>query len=396
MGRQSERAVPLAGVRVLDVTANMTGPFATMLLAEQGADVVKVEPPGGDVIRRVGPARDGTSAYFASLNRGKRSIVIDLQTSVGVDLVSRLAEWADVFIENFRPGVAERLGLARHALRLVNPQLIYVSINGFGPDGPLASLPAYDHVMQALSGIAARQAGRDGVPTLVRHGIVDKATGYTAAQAVTAALFERERTGVGRHIEVAMIDVALSFLWPDGMMTETCLDPVRDAPSIANTFRTSKTADGYLCLITVTDRQFRGLLRAVGLEHLLEDERLQNLEERVKIGGEAMRRVATVMAGMTTDEVIQRLRAEDVPCAPVVDLADVASSEVVRSRGSVVEMADPVLGRILQPVAGARFDGTANGPFCAPALGQHTDQVLRSISLSDADIDQLRQEGVVA
>lgn len=396
MSNTSGRPMPLAGVLVVDVTANMAGPFATMMIAEQGADVIKVEPPGGDVIRRVGPGRRGSSAYFASLNRGKRSIVVDLQTRSGKEIVSRLAKRADIFVENFRPGVADRLGLSYETLQAGNPRLIYASINGFGADGPLSALPAYDHVIQALSGIADRQAGRDGAPELVRHGIVDKSTGYIAAQALTAALFEREKTGVGRRVEVAMMDAAVNFLWPDGMMTETCLDPVNDAPSTATTFRATATADGYISFVTVTDSQFRGLLRAVGLEHLEDDERLQTVEQRAKGAADAMRQVGTIMAQSPTAKLLENLQREDVPCGPVVPLADVALSEVVRIRGSVVETNDAVLGRIRQPIPAARFDGVAGTALPAPELGEHTDEVLAWLFATDVDFEKLRREGVVA
>ena len=236
--RPEDGAGPLAGVRVVDLSTNMTGPLATLVLAQQGADVIKVEPPAGDVIRKVGTGRGGTTAYFSNLNRAKRSIVVDVQRPAGLELVARLAGAADVFVQNFRPGVVERLGLGPDELCAANPSLVYVSINGFGRTGPLAAQPAYDHVVQALSGIAAAQAdAKTGTAALVRHGIVDKATGYTAAQAVTAALFARSRTGTGTCIDVSMLDTALNFLWPDAMMNHTCLDEVTVVPSIANTFR---------------------------------------------------------------------------------------------------------------------------------------------------------------
>jgi crotonobetainyl-CoA:carnitine CoA-transferase CaiB-like acyl-CoA transferase len=395
MRRDDVQLAPLSGVKVLDLTANMTGPFATMMLAEQGAEVIKIEPPDGDIVRRIGPGRRGTSAYFVSLNRGKRSIVIDLQQPAGAELVARLARNVDVFIENFRPGVTNRLGLGAERLQAANSRLIYVSISGFGTGGPMSSSPAYDHVIQALSGIAARQASRDGVPLLVKHGIVDKATGYNAAQAVSTALFERERTGHARRIEVAMIDVALSLLWPDGMMSNTCLDEVDDAPSIAGTFRTTPTADGYICLVTVTDRQFQGLLRAVELSALADDERVSNVEQRMRHGGEIMRKVAAVIATTPTSTIVERLRREEVPCAPVVRLDEVATSEVVIARRSLAQLVDPSLGRIIQPVPAARFDGLASDALGAPGLGEHTEQVLKSFAISTAEIDDLRRLNVI-
>ena len=387
---------PMEGVRVVDITANMTGPLATLVLADQGADVVKVEPPEGDVVRRVGPGVPGTSAYFANLNRGKRSVVVDLSTGEGAELVRSLADRADVFVENFRPGVAERLGLGAGTLQARNDRLVYVSITGFGPTGPMAAAPAYDHIVQALSGIAARQAGRDGAPALVRHGIVDKATGLTAAQAITAALFARDRGHPAAVLDIAMLDAALFFLWPDAMMTETCRELVSDTPGITQTFRTTPTADGYVALITVTDEQFTNLLRAVDREDLL-DERVARVETRGKHGGAVMRQVGAILAAMPTAEVLERLSRHDVPCAPVVALDEVATQELVQARGSMAEVVDPLLGRIVQPVPTARLAGqTAGTPLAvAPALGAHTDEVLREVA-GDADrLADLRRRGVI-
>ncbi|MEY2430500.1 MAG: hypothetical protein QOC92_225, partial [Acidimicrobiaceae bacterium] len=206
---------PLAGIRIIDLTSNMSGPLATMMLADQGADVVKVEPPTGDAIRTVGTGHDGMSAYFANNNRGKRSITVDLSTDAGRDVVRRLTADADVFVQNFRPGVIERLGLDSGLLCAANGRLVYASISGFGNRGPLAGAPAYDHVVQALSGFAAIQSAGTSEPSMVRHGVIDKATAYTLAQAVTAALLQRERTGRGARVDVSMLDVAIAFLWPD-------------------------------------------------------------------------------------------------------------------------------------------------------------------------------------
>lgn len=388
---------PLEGIRVVDLTANMTGPMATLVLADQGADVVKIEPPQGDVVRRVGPGANGTSAYFANLNRGKRSVVVDLSSAEGIELVRSLADGADVFVENFRPGVAARLGLGATELQARNNRLVYASISGFGPEGPMSAAPAYDHIVQALSGIAARQAPRGGAPALVRHGVVDKATGLTAAQAITAALLARERgAGPAAVLDIAMLDVALSFLWPDGMMTETCLDPVSDTPGISQTFRTTATADGFVALITVTDEQFRNLLRAVEREDLL-DERVARVEERGRHGGAVMREVGTILAAMSTVEVVERLGRHDVPCAPVVALPDVVNQEIVRARGSVAEVDDPLLGRIVQPISPTRLagePGDATLPL-APALGADTDEVLAEAGLDARRVAELRAGGVI-
>ncbi len=395
--RDGDAGGPLNGFRILDLSVNMTGPTATLMLAQQGADVIKVEPPAGDVVRRVGTGRDGTSAYFANLNRSKRSIVLDLQKPAGRDLAARLAGDADVLVQNYRPGVVERLGLGPDEMCAVNPTLVYVSINGFGRSGPMGALPAYDHVVQALSGIAALQSDpRDGTGALVRHGIVDKATGYTVAQAVTAALLARTRTGTGTRIEVSMLDTALNFVWPDGMMNQTCLDPVTTVPPIANTFRPTRTADGYIVLITVTDDQWQRLLRAAGLAHLLDDPEFRTPADRLKHGGRAMRQVAAVLAALPTAEVLERLSSHDVPCAPITALDDVASQPQVVAAGSLEETLDPVLGRVVQPRPAARFTDIGEARRRpSPALGQHTVEVLEDMGLSAAEVASLRADGVL-
>jgi len=395
--RPDDGGGPLAGVRVVDLSTNMTGPVATLLLAQQGADVIKVEPPAGDVIRRIGTGRAGTSAYFVNLNRAKRSIVVDVQRPAGRDLVARLADSADVFVQNLRPGVIERLGLGPDVLRATNPALVYVSINGYGRTGPLAALPAYDHVVQALSGIAAAQADpKTGAAALVRHGIVDKATGYTVAQAVTAALFARSRTGTGTQVDVSMLDSALNFLWPDGMMNHTCLDDVTVLPPIANSFRPTPTADGFVQLVTVTDEQWQRLLQAAGLGHLLEDPDFRTPADRLRHGGRAMRQVGAVLATLPTAEVVARLAAHDVPCAPIVALDDVASLPQIVTTGALEETADPTLGRVRQPQPAARFVDIPEAPRpAAPALGEHTRSVLLAMGCTPEEVEALDADGTV-
>ena len=317
---------PLAGVKVVDLTSNMSGPLATMVLAEQGADVIKVEPLAGDLIRTVGTGRGGMSAYFANLNRGKRSIAVDLSVDAGAEVVRRLASTADVFVQNFRPGVVERLGLGSDVVMGANDRLIYGSISGFGLDGPLATEPAYDHVVQALSGFAALQAA-GGEPDLVRQGVIDKASAYTLAQAITAALLQRATTGRGPRIDVSMLDVALAFMWPDGMMNNTCVGDVDLLPPVSRSFRTSPTADGFVVLVTLTAKQWDGLVSAI-----LTDESddtggdLSDTGARMAGGAAIMRAVRERLRELPTADVVERLRKVDVPCAPVLVLMSSTST----------------------------------------------------------------------
>jgi crotonobetainyl-CoA:carnitine CoA-transferase CaiB-like acyl-CoA transferase len=385
----------LSGLRVVDLTANMSGPYATMLLADQGADVIKVEPPRGEVVRRVGTGRDGFSAYFANLNRSKRSIVVDLRQPGAPEVIVRLVEGADVLVQNFRPGVLERFGLDAGKLCARFPQLIYVSISGFGQTGPLAAMPAYDHVVQSLSGMAAVQAPKGGQPTLARHGVVDKATGIMAAEAVLAALFARSRTGRGTHVELSMLDVALSFVWPDGMMNHTCLDDVTTLPPIAGSFRLTATADGFVSLITVTDAEFRSLITAVGLQDRLEDPDLASLDDRLRNGGNVMREVGAILATLPTERVVALMREHGVPCMPVVALDDVVATIESVLPEALDETVHPTLGRIVQPrppVLAEAYDAPTTP---APDAGAHTDAVLGEAGFSEAEVAELRRAGVV-
>jgi len=348
---------PLAGIRVIDLTTNMSGPLATMLLADQGADVVKVESFAGDAIRSVGTGHDGMSAYFANNNRGKRSIAVDLATERGRDLVRRLVTGADVFAQNFRPGVIERLGLGADALLADQPRLVHASISGFGPVGPLAGAPAYDHVVQALAGFAALQAASPGEPALVRHGVVDKATAYTFAQAVTAALLRRATTGAGGRVDVSMLDVAVAFLWPDGMMDHTVDEPSTVLPPTSRSFRVSPTADGHVVLVTLTATQWSALSTALLADEGSGDSEMDDTAERMRGGAEVMRRVRARIATLPTAEVVDRLRAADVPVAPVLALDEVADHEQVVANGTVASSV-----RCARP--GPRRGST--GPRCPP------------------------------
>jgi crotonobetainyl-CoA:carnitine CoA-transferase CaiB-like acyl-CoA transferase len=385
---------PLEGMRVIDLTSNMSGPMATMVLADQGADVVKIEPPTGDAIRAVGTGHGGMSAYFANNNRGKRSLAIDLSKEAGRDIVRRLTADADVFVQNFRPGVIERLGLGADALMAAHPRLVYASISGFGTTGPLADAPAYDHVVQALSGFAAIQTEGTKEPSMVRHGVIDKATALTLAQAVTAALLQRERTGRGTRIDVSMLDVAIAFLWPDGMMDHTVDDPSNVLPPTSRSFRVSPTADGHVVLVTLTGPQWAALTKA-----LLDDGdsgALDDTAERMKGGADVMRRVRGVIAGLPTQEVVARLRAADVPVAPVLALDEVANDPQVIASGTVRAFEHNALGMVHQPRPAPLFDGVAIDPVpTAPRLGEHTDEVLREAGWTDSDIATLRADGVV-
>lgn len=385
---------PLAGVRVVDFTANMAGPLATMILGDQGADVVKVEAPEGDPIRGLGTGVEGLSAYFANLNRSKRSLALDLSQPASRPVVEALLDGADVVVQNYRPGVAAKLGLDAGPVKQGRPGLVYAEIMGFGQTGPYAGRPAYDHVIQALSGFAAIQADpRDGEPTLVRQGIIDKLTGQTAAQAVTAALVERARTGVGRVIEVRMLDVALSILWPDGMMNHTMVDPPAVQPSLVGSFRLTPTRDGHVAFTLVTRPQLARLAALVGLD---DDGRLATAEGRRRNGGEIMRKAGELLSERSTAEAVELLAGAAIPVAPVVGLDDLHEHPQIRANDVIDEFEHPVLGAVRQVNPAVRFGNDRAGALApAPRLGEHADAILADLGFEPGAVADLRAAGVL-
>jgi crotonobetainyl-CoA:carnitine CoA-transferase CaiB-like acyl-CoA transferase len=391
---------PLAGIRVLDVSAMITGPLATMQLADLGAEVVKVEPPGtGDILRLVGTNRGGMSAFFATLNRGKRSMVVDLREERGREIVRRLARDADVFVQNFRPGVIERLGLDEGRLRAEREDLIYVSISAFGATGPLASRPAYDHVIQGMTGSAYIQAALPGAgPEYVRNAWCDKITSYTATQSIIAALFARERGAGGQHLQISMLDAAISFLWPDGMSNHTILeDDVTVLPPISASYRHVVTRDGFISIAAITDAQWHGIFRAVDRPELVEDPRFATAVARSENLLALLEELGGGKIDMSSAEALERLRAEDVPCGPILAPEEVHRDPQVIASGTLVESVHPQLGRMREPRPPALFGATPaaiRGP--APALGADTDAILGELGLAAGEAADLRAKGIVA
>ena len=391
---------PLEGYRVIDLTAMISGPIATMMLGDQGADVIKVEEPGrGDFVRSSGKRRKGLPAIFVSSNRSKRSIALDLKQSRGLELLEALVAEADVFVQNFRPGRADKMGIGEEAMRKIRPDLIYVSISGFGESGPYANRRVYDPVIQALSGLAAIQADRrTGEPRLVRLIVPDKLTALTAAQAITAALLSRERSGRGQHIRLAMLDAMISFLWPEGMVGHTFVEkaegesrplPVRDL--------IYKTSDGYITAGVMSDKEWIGLTRALEHPEWLDDARFQTPVARSRHAEERLAMTAEVLETRSSSEWLQRLHAEDVPCAPVLSREDLLTDSQIAANELIVECDHPHAGRIRQPRPAARFDQTpAEIRRPAPLLGEHTDELLAEIGLSTQEIAELREQGVVS
>jgi crotonobetainyl-CoA:carnitine CoA-transferase CaiB-like acyl-CoA transferase len=390
---------PLAGIRIVDCSAYITGPMATMLMADQGAEVLKVEPVGGgDVMRHLGTSRGGISTLFAGCNRSKRSLALNLREERGRELLKQLVAGADVFVQNFRPGVVGRLGIDEASLREVRPDLVYVSLSAFGGEGPWARKPAFDHVVQAASGLASVQSDPETKePRFVRNAMVDKLTALTAAQATTAALLHRTQTGEGQHVELSMLDSAIHFLWPDGMSRDTLLgDGVNLHPPIADAYRMIKVRDGYIAAAVITQDQIHGLMRAVGRPEFIEDPRFSTLNALLANLDEFAEETAAAAAERSLEETLALLEAEDVPCAPVIAPDEVKALPQVVANSIIEESEHPVMGAMLRPRHPARFSATpAKVSRHAPSLGEHSDDVLAELGISQAERDELRETGVV-
>ena len=350
---------PLAGYRVIDVTQMLSGPMSTMILGDQGADVIKVEPPdAGDLTRAF--SSTGISPTFSMINRNKRSVALDLKCERGVGLLKQLVAESDVFVQNFRPGAVERLGIDEPTLRKIKPELIYVSISGFGEVGPYTHKRVYDPVIQALSGLTDIQ--RDpvtGRPKMMRLVIPDKVTALTAAQAMTAALLARERTGTGQHVRLAMLDAVVSFLWPEGMASHTF---VRDGKAVSRPPDTRdlifETADGYITAGAMSDKEWAGMVRALDKPEWLEDERFRTPAGRMKHADARLEMTAEVMKTRTSAEWIARLDAEQVPCAPALSRQDMLTNEQIVANRLIVESEHPHVGRTRMTRPAARFAET--------------------------------------
>ncbi len=390
---------PLEGFRIVDLTSVISGPLATMILADQGADVIKVETPhGGDFTRASANRRGGFSASFVNNNRNKRSIALDLKNPKGHEALMAIVAGADVFIQNFRPGVAERIGVGEEAVRAARPDIVYVSISGFGHRGPLARRPVYDPLIQAISGLTTVQAGSDEMrPRLVRTILPDKLTGVTASQAVTAALLARERTGSGQHVWVSMLDSVIAFLWASDMGSQTFVGdelPQQAAQSFIDLIY--ETSDGYISVAVQTDKQWRGLTEALDRPEWLDDPRFGTQELRQVNIDDRLSLTQEVLKTNRSAHWLARLEAVDIPCVPVLTRNQMIGNEQIAANEVVIETEHPDAGRLRQARPAAVFSETPTGaPRPAPRLGADAEEVLGEAGFDAAEIAALREAGAL-
>ena len=392
---------PLAGFTVVEACQMVAGPLAGTICADLGAEVIKIESPtSGDRMRLLGHRVGGISAVWASVNRGKRCVVLDLQRPDGIAVFNKIVATADVFIQNFRPGVVERLGIDEPAMRAINPDMIYVSVSGFGDSGPYIDQKSYDYVIQALSGMAAVQADpATGEPALVRNIVIDKVTAMAAAQSILAALLARTRGAGGQHVRLSMLDVAVSFLWPDGMMQHTLLADdgrVTSGPHMADNYLVRRTADDYIALLATSNSQFPGLCAALDRPEWTDDDRFSTLAAREANAVALNELIAAELERYAGTELVERLHRHDVPCALVNPIDRVHLDPQVVHNDALVEHDRPWLGRVREPRPPVHFSATPTSlGRHAPKHDEHTDEVLREIGIDDDTIAALRASGTI-
>ena len=389
---------PLQGIKVLDLTSMVSGPVAAMMLGDQGADVIKVEPTHGEQLRYLGEKHNDITPTFYSCNRNKKSLAIDLKCDAGKAVLWKLIDDADVLLQNFRPGAIERMGFSEETVRQRNEGIIFVSISGFGEKGPYAHKRVYDPIIQGLSGAADIQANREtGRPGMFRIIIADKISALTAAQAISSALFHRERKGEGQHIKLSMLDATVAFFWPEGMSGLTFAEKEADhKKSFSSIDLIYESSDGYITMSTVSDKEWAGFCNAVGRPELVSDERFatalarrQNMAARREIAG-------AEIAKRSTQELLQILDAQDVPCAPILSRQELLGHPQILGGGTVSRQQVEGFGEVRQAIPAARFqltDSTLRMP--APKLGQHSLEILAALGYDEDGSNELIEAKIV-
>ena len=393
---------PLYGVRVLDLTRVLAGPFCTMILADLGAEVIKIERPRvGDDSRHFPPFINNQSAYFININRGKKSVVINLKHPKGKELFLELVKKSDVVVENFRPGTMEKLGLGYEVLRKVNPKIIYASISGFGHYGPYRDKAAYDLIAQAMGGIMSITGWPETPPTRVGTAIADILAGLYCAIAIIAALRARDITGVGQRIDIAMTDSVIAAC--EAYVMKWLIEgkvPTRigNRYEFIYPYDSFRAIDGWVVIGVGNDEMWARFCRAIGRPELINDDRFNTNEKRVKNHEEIKKIVEEWTSKKTVKEILDILTKHEIPCGPIYTMKDICEDEhIVKYREMIVEINQPGVGRmkvVNSPIKMYPLSSRVRGP--APLLGQHTKEVLKEVlGLSDEYLESLRKEGVI-
>jgi len=394
---------PLEGYKIIDLTQVVSGPLATMLLADQGADVIKIEPITGlgDVTRLPSFDKGGIGAFYLNNNRKKKSLSLDLSTDIGRKIVLDLCAESDIFIQNFRPGAIERLDLSYDDIREVNSEIIYISISGFGPSGPYADRPVLDPVIQGVCGVISRQLNPQiPFPDLIRNLYADKSTALTVAQAATAALLARERGNGGQKVDIPMVDACMYFFWPDAMMDLTLTDDDANGGVLLSTvYNLTECSDGKIVYFAASDAQRSGVCEAVGHPEWAEDERFSSMQvlaanpQNFILLGEML---AEAFVEMTCEEVIAALIAADVPAGPLLTGEEAVVDPQIVHNETLIEWEHPDAGTVRQPRPAARFSKTPTDlEFSGAHRGQHNHEILSGLGYSEKAIEGLRGNGVI-
>ncbi len=383
---------PLAGITVVDVSSAVAGPWVSSWLAELGAEVIFIEKVGvPDVMRMTGAISGDQSGSWVHLHRNKRGMDLDIRSETGRDILLKLVAQADVFVQNFRPGVAQRLQIDYPALSALNPELVYLSVSGFGPDGPYADRPVYDPIIQALSGMTEAQNG-----TYVKAVVADKTTAMAGTNAVLAALVARSNGAGGQHIEVALLDAMLHWMWVEVFWNESLPDG-EPAPTYSEWYEPWNTVDGQIAANWVNFEQYKGACHALGRPELADDPRFATRDARLQNADAQRSEFAATLETMLTDDALSALEAADVPCARVVSRQEVFQDPQVLHNDIIITETHPTAGQIRTAKPPAKFSKTPTAlTRHAPGKGEHTDEILSQLGLDSSEIDELRKHNIVA
>ena len=387
---------PLAGVKVIELSNMITCSLAAMTMASQGAQVIKVEPPQmGDKMRPLGTQKNGVSGFFHNCNRGKRSLAIDLKSSAGVKAIKELVIRSDVLLHNYRPGVMDKLGLGSEVLRELNPKLIYVAVSGFGTKGPMADLPAFDHVIQGLAGFTDLQSPEENSFDFIRTFICDKVTAYTVGQAATAALLARASTNEGQHIDISMLHACLAFMWPDGMMHKTLKDKDRFKMSPGSDyFETINYKDGGVAVAPLTDDHWKALLPMLGYPELLGTPLYASIASRMTNMDQVTKVLRTPRNDIGVKKAIEVLSAADVPCAPCTKRKDLEGVEQIQAIGALETYVTKTMGELTVTTPPILFEGKSTSQAePSPLLGEHSEEILEELGWERPLINSLVESG---